>query len=299
MKRWWSLAVGTSLFFAPALPAVAGQFDHSSYDTVLRHYVDDEGLVDYDSIRQNSMTALESYFERLAEANPKDWSTNERLAFWINAYNARVLYLIAERPKLRLVSDDMALFDKPFKVAGRMLTLNDIEHRILRDTKNDKNGEGPIPGLSFSKVDPRIHFALVNGTVSCPTLRNFAYTAENINVTLQVNAAAFANSYKYVAVEDGHLKLSSLLKWYADDFASVGGVQHYLMSLLSPEQGGDADAVRPLLERSYGTSSFTYDWSVNEQSSIAFKQPRHIGKPAPETRPDILSVNNPTSSAVK
>src|SRR5580704_11844024 len=165
MKPWRFLTVASTLFLACSIPAIAGLFDHSSYNAVLHHYVDDEGLVDYDSIRLNSLTALESYFERLADASPAGWSTAERLAFWINAYNARVLYLVSQRPDLKKISDDPTLFDLPFKVAGHLLTLNDIEHRILRGATNTKNGKGPLQGLSLAKIDPRIHFALVNGTV--------------------------------------------------------------------------------------------------------------------------------------
>ncbi len=294
MKRWGTVAILGSLLFSCTSPLLAGQFDHSPYDTVLRRYVDEDGGVDYPSIRLNSLTALESYFERLAEASPARWSKAERMAFWINAYNAHLLYLVAQRPGMKKMSEDPGLFDQSFMVAGQSLSLNDIEHRILRGTTNEKTRQGPIPDVSFTTVDPRIHFSLSPGTVSGPRLRNFAYTAENVLVTLQVNAAAFANSYKYVTVKNGQLRLSRLFQWYADDFKSVGGAQNYLISLLSPEKGGDAAAVKELLKTSYPRAVFVYDWSVNAQSMDPFRPPE-LPLTRDETTPTKLLLNSPRS----
>jgi hypothetical protein len=280
MKLPLFFVIGAILFLSFSRPAAAGIFDHSSYDAVLRRYVDEKGRVDYDSIRLNSLTALESYFERLADADMAGWPTAERLAFWINAYNARVIYLIAEKPDLKKISDDFEMFDQPFKIAGQKLTLHDIERRMLRGT------------------DPRVHFALVCGAVGSPTLRNAAYTAENLNSNLQTDAAAFANSPQYVDVVDGHLKLSRMLKWYADDFKSVGGVQTYLLSLLTPEEDGDATAVMQRLQKPDEKISFTYDWTVNDQKNFASEK-SYYGPPPSEIPRDASETSQTDLSQMK
>lgn len=293
MRRRGALGVGIALFCCFPRPGAAALFDHSAYDSVLHHYVDSEGLVDYRSIRLNSLTTLESYFELIADADMAGWPYAERLAFWINAYNARVIYEVAQKPHLKKISEDFNLFNRPFKVAGRRLTLNDIKHRILRGTVNPDTKQGPIPGVSFGQVDPRIHFALVCGTVSGPKLRNTAYAAESLEADLLTSAAAFANSYEYVGVIDGRLQLSSLFKWYARDFDRVGGVPAYLSSLITPSRGGEADAVRKLLKTGYKKALFTYDWTVNEQG---FKMSPGPGNSpdSNEIPPDAFSTSNPS-----
>jgi hypothetical protein len=260
----WSLVCLVVL----ASQASAALFDHSSYDAVLRHYVDDEGGVNYASVRDNSLSALESYFERLGDADLAGWPYPERLAFWINAYNARVLYLVAQKPNMKKISSDFELLNQPFKVAGVMLSANDIEHRILRGTTNPDNKKGPIPGLTLDKRDPRVLFSLVCGAVDSPPLHNFAYTAENVDDTLYSNAKHVANSSKYVDIVDGRLKLSSLFKWYAKDFDSAGGVAAYLKDQITAEKRGDADTIQGLLIADFKNAEYGFDWTVNDQKNL-------------------------------
>ncbi len=269
MGRQKISALGLGCLLVLASSARAALFDHSNFDEILHRYVDEEGLVDYDSIRRNSLTALESYFERTADADLNGWPYAERLAFWINVYNARVIDLIAHKTYLKKISQDFEMFNRPFKVAGVMLSLNDIEHRILRGTTNPDNKKGPIRGLTLAKRDPRIHFALVCGAVDCARLRNFAYTAENVDDTLYDNASHFANSSKHVDIVDGKLKLSSLLKWYAKDFADSGGVARYLSGLISPEKRGDAEDIKRLLATDLKKAEYAYDWTINDQKNTS------------------------------
>jgi hypothetical protein len=250
---------------APALFVQAALFDHSLYDTVLQHYVNEDGLVDYGSIRENSLTALQSYLERLADVDLAGWPAAERLAFWIDAYNARVIYILAQRPTMKKISEDFEIFNQPFKVAGVTLTLNDIEHRILRGTTNPDNKKGPIPGLTLEKRDPNVHFALVCGAVSCPRLRNFAYTDDNVEDTLLINAKDFANSSKHVDSVNGRLRLSSIFKWDRKDFAAVGGVAAYLSELIDPARRGDAAEIQQLLAAGLTNAEYTYGWTINAQ----------------------------------
>src|SRR5262245_51315335 len=127
----------TAFFFLPA-GLQAASFDHSTYDKILRTYVNNEGLVNYDGIRQNAKADLKTYLDTLAAANPSGWPYAEKFAFWINAYNANMLMNIVNNPQLKKVSDKFSLFDTPAKVAGGTYTLNDIENRIIRGKVKDK-----------------------------------------------------------------------------------------------------------------------------------------------------------------
>jgi len=195
MKVGCPAALGMTLVLAFAAPASSAYFDHSPYDGILRHYVDEDGTVDYDGIRLNSLTALESYFETLANADLAGWPRPEQTAFWINAYNARVLYRVAQKPRLKKMSQAWGLLELPSKVAGRMISPVDIKH-LLR-----KSG------------DPRILFALSDGTLGGPKLCNAAYTADTLDMMLEKEASTFVNSQNVQEIR-GHLQLSNVFKWY-------------------------------------------------------------------------------------
>jgi len=242
-------------------------FDHSTYNAILQRRVNDKGEVDYEELRQNDASALEGYLEQLADADLAGWSLKERTAFWINAYNAHLMNLILNRPKLKKISDDWELFNIDFKVAGRRLSLNDISHRILFDQINPDDQKGPIERVSLEKPDPRVHFALSNGAMGAPRLRAFAYTAENVEDTLQMDAVAFANAPKNVDEVDGHLRLSMIFKWYRKDFKALGGVPDYLAGLLDSEKRGDAETLKQLLAKDYQKAEFYYDWTLNDVRS--------------------------------
>src|SRR5689334_18472280 len=98
------LGLGLLSLLVAGPAAHAALFDHSSYDSILRHYVNDHGGVDYAGIRRNAISSLESYLAQLAEADLSGWPERERLAFWINAYNAHVLDLVANKPQLKKIS---------------------------------------------------------------------------------------------------------------------------------------------------------------------------------------------------
>jgi len=246
------------------LPLRAASFDHTVFDAILHKYVNDEGLVNYQAIRSEAARDLNDYLSLLSSANLEGLSYEEKLAFWINAYNALMIKNIINHPELKKVSDNFGLFDLPFKIAGGQYTLNDIESRIIRGKTNSKNKQGPSPGVTLEKFDPRIHFALVCAAISCPKLQNFAYTQSNIEKTLQSAAIRFAALPKHVAVVKGRLRLSSLLKWYQEDFNKVGGVPVYLTSLLKFTHGQDAPEIERLLKTKFDKADYEYDWTVND-----------------------------------
>jgi hypothetical protein len=266
MKRW---ILAVCLLFA-CTSVRAEFFDHSAFDALLQRTVDDDGFVDYQALERDHRSALESYLERIGEADLAGWPRADREAFFINAYNARMLLTVLENPGLRKVSERFALFNKPFSVAGQRLTLNDIEFRLLLNRKNPENGAGPVPMLSLDKPNPAVHFALVCGAKGCPRLLRAAYTADSVEDRLRRNAIDFANDAKYVDEKDGRLYLSSILRWYAKDFATAGGVARYLAERLDGERRGDAEAIGGLLNSGgLAHAEYHYDWSLNAQPDRA------------------------------
>jgi hypothetical protein len=255
--RLRSLLVLASLAFSP-LEA----YDPSAFDRILRQYVDEEGLVDYAAIQQNAAADLDAFLADVAKADLKGWPYEAKLAFWINAYNANAIKLVLTKPGMKKM--DFTLFNRPATMAGAAYTLNDVEHRVLRGQENMNNRKGAIPGVTLERFDPRIHFALVCAAMDCPRLRTFAYTAENVQRTLQENAERFANHPKHLSVVKGQLRISSLMKWYEDDFRSLGGVPAYLMGLTDAAKRDDEVLVDRLLRLNYDKAEFVYDWTVND-----------------------------------
>ena len=119
------------------------------FDGILKANVDNEGFVDYDSIRINKGGDLYQFISFVETADLSKCSEAEKTAFWVNAYNAHMIRMVLARSQMKQVSEDFKLFGEKFKVANQKLSLNDIEHRVLRS--NAKKG-GPIEGLSIKKV---------------------------------------------------------------------------------------------------------------------------------------------------
>src|SRR5436190_369600 len=160
--------------FAPSRSAFAAEsVDHSAFDTILKATVKD-GLVDYNAIKSNHLPALSAYLDALAKVDPAKLDRNEQLAFYINLYNATMIRTIIDRlsPTYSPADKDYGVFKEPLvRLNGRTISLNDLENTIVRPTFKD----------------PRIHVALVCGARSCPPLVPFAYTAANLDETLNAN----------------------------------------------------------------------------------------------------------------
>ncbi len=230
-------------------------------DGVLKTNVDKDGYLDYDAVRVNKGGDILQYITFLETVNIKTCSDNERLAFWINSYNAHAIRLALARPQLNDLSQDFKLFGEKFKLANNQLSLNEIEHRILRAAA--KNG-GPIEGLSMSEFDPRLHFALSFGAIGAPTPRKKAVTAPTLEPFLQEAAVAFVNSPRNIWIEDNTLYVSSLFRWYAEDFQKVGGAGAFITSLLDPKLRADAPQIIEKLKTDFPElTQFRFDWRLN------------------------------------
>ena len=139
---------------------------HTVWDMMLKKHVSSTGKVDYDGFKSDPN--FERYITILESANPNDpsWSSNDKKAFWINAYNSFTIKLILDNYPVKSIKDISSPWDKKFiTINGENYSLNQIENDILRPTYKDA----------------RIHFAVNCAAVSCPKLHNRAFTAENLN----------------------------------------------------------------------------------------------------------------------
>lgn len=254
---------------------VAQQFDPAVFDELLQTHVKN-GRVDYQALQANR-EKLTDYLDQLEHVNPDDfgkWSKNEKMAFWINAYNAITIEgilrnypiqwggLIARsRFPQNSIRQIGGFWDKVFvRVMGKDLTLNDIEHKILRKEFDD----------------PRIHFVIVCASIGCPKLESRAFFADDLEHRLDQATRNFINDPDKVRLDKQKniLYLSSIFDWYKEDFpASTDGKKmfdHYDKSAAGNIEliiGYFAEADRRYIAQHQPKIKYLdYDWSLNEQT---------------------------------
>ncbi len=209
---------------------------HAAFSSLLKKHVDSRGDVDYAALKKDE-AKLESYLQTLSNNAPAgDWSRNEKLAYWINAYNAATLDLILDNYPLQSITklDGGKPWDvKRVKLGGKTYSLNQIENEIIRPRFNE----------------PRIHFAVNCAAASCPPLRNEAFVASRLDEQLEEQTRKFLNNARYTKVEGNTLKVSKIFDWYGEDFADV---QRFV---------GNYRDVPSEAELEY----LEYDWALNKQ----------------------------------
>ena len=276
MKRLFIIFSIFYLFLSVEISVVAsnGSFSYESFERVLENFVDEKGFVDYQELKLK-ISGLEAFLlelETLKNQEYKSWSEEEKIAFWINAYNALVLKVVLDNhpiqssffkslkyPKnsIRQIS---GVFGKiKFPVMGKRMTLADIEHRILRKEFQE----------------PRIHMALVCAALSCPLLRREPYIGDLLNEQLEDQVRTFLSDPQNFSIsrEKRQIYLSSIFKWFGEDFIPVNESETgfrsrnrkesailYFISLRIPEED------RGFLKKaSYRIKYMHYDWSLNEK----------------------------------
>lgn len=168
-------------------------------------------------------------------------SRDERLAFYINAYNVLAMKMVLDHWPLESIKDAGSIISPVWKkpagrLGGKMVTLDELEHRILRPM-----GE------------PRIHFAIVCASVSCPDLRVEPYTAKRLDAQLDDQARKFlGNPAKGMSVEEGNVRVSQIFDWFKKDFDKLGGVETFIRRYRQ-----DAPEKLPV------KANIPYDWALN------------------------------------
>lgn len=212
--------------------------DHSTFDALLKAHVSSSGKVDYAAIKSKVAT-LDKYLGYLSQNVPgSSAGKNERLAFWINAYNANTIKLIVDNYPVASIMDLYGgkAFDKKWiNIGGEKLSLNDIENNKIR-----------------AKFDePRIHFAVNCAAKSCPPILNKAWTASNLQATLESRTIAFVNDPTYNKISSGSVLISKIFEWYAKDFPN--DIVSYLTKYSNTTIDGGAKV-----------SYIEYDWALND-----------------------------------
>jgi hypothetical protein len=253
--------LGAALAVLLALPAMAQaptprpiDHEHTAWSALLSQYVRD-GEVDYGGLKERGLPALEAYLRALEAVSPADYSgftREQRLAFWVNAYNAYMARLILKHHPLKSVRKigllPLAAFRErfiPIKAVGdEVMSLNDIEHTQLREKLDE----------------PRIHFALVCASKSCPKLRSEAYRASTIDAQLDAAARDFmADGFRNrIDPASGTAEVSSIFKWYRGDFTKGGRTLGAYMAQYAEPAVADF-----LLKKGDAMEFLDYDWSLN------------------------------------
>lgn len=252
----------------------AGTFSSADYAAVLQEFVNQESMVNYRGLKAKSQK-LQDYLQALAQLPAEDyqkWPPPQQIALWIDAYNALTLKAIIDHYPIKATWVASLRFPKNsirqipgvwtklrFPVMGRPMTLDEIEHAVLRK----------------KFYEPRIHMALVCAALGCPPLRNEPYQGEKLDRQLDDQARKFlANPQKFrIDRQQKRVYLSPIFKWFGQDFVKTygsttdfsrfGPAQRAVLNFIQkylPENDRDY-----LKKGDYSISYLTYDWSLNEQ----------------------------------
>ena len=233
----------------PAQPV----FDHAVLDGLLKTYVDADGLVDYPGLA-SEQAVLDGYLQALAVADFAALGRDEKLAMLINAYNAFTLKLMIEHPgvdSIRSIPAGDRWKAKRWTLAGAVYSLEEIEHSQVR------------PNF----IEPRAHWALVCAAISCPPLRNEAYTGRTLEQQLDAQAkTVFTRGTRWYAVsgDPPTLEATAIMQWYAGDFEQVAGSLANYIAQYDPEVKQHVDA-----GHTPEVDSLPYDWALNSQDNAA------------------------------
>ena len=213
-------------------PSSAQTIDHAGWEDFLVRYLriggDGVHRVAYGEVTPADRAALDAYIDQLAAVPIGAYNRAEQMAYWINLYNALTVRLVLDHYPIASVRDIDAAprplsggpWDEPLvAVNGTPVSLNDIVHRILRPIFND----------------PRIHYALSCGALGCANLQPEPFRGDRLDHQLNKAAMAYVNDPRCVSVEDDDLELSSMYRWYREDFGgSDAAVIHHLMGFADP-----------------------------------------------------------------
>lgn len=224
--------------------------DHALFNDVLQQHVDDDGWVDYVSLKADPQQ-LDNYVAQLAAVDFESLGRDEKLALLINAYNAFTLKLIIEYLPLESIwdiPDDKRWADQRWSIGTMTVSLWDIENKYLR------------PNF----IEARIHFAINCASVGCPKLSNTAYTGKDIEEQLSTAArTAHVDGSRWFRFDDkaNTAHVSSIYKWYRGDFEQVAGslakyLAKHVPAVRTAINAGDEPAIEFM----------SYDWSLNAQS---------------------------------
>lgn len=253
------IAVGTFLIILlTSVSAFAFDHSYSGWDQFLRRYVKG-GLVDY-SVIKKSPAEFEKIVRELESVTIKEyesWTSPQKMAFWINAYNVGAMKHILDNYPIKKAFGLSALrypansiqqipdvWDKPvLNLLGKKVSLNHVENEVLREEFDD----------------PRIHFAIVCASIGCPVLKEEPYIADQLDDQFNNQVKQFVNTpskFRYDADKD-LLFLSPIFKWFGEDFEKKGGVISFLKNYVPQDTASK-------LSNTTRIEWQDYDWHLND-----------------------------------
>jgi hypothetical protein len=270
----WVILVWTAYFSGLFGQAAAAAFSFDDYGAVLQEIVNQEGLVNYPGLKADPKK-LAGFLQALAQVPPEDfkkWPVPQQIALWINAYNSLTLKAIIDHypikasfwrslkfPRNSIRQIPGVWTDLKFPVMGQRMTLDEIEHGILRQKFNE----------------PRIHMALVCAAMGCPPLRSEPYVGDKLNDQLNDQARRFLADPKKFKIDrnEGQVALSPIFKWFGEDFIRTYGTNAGF-SRFQPKERAVLNFIQNYLSAAdqeylfkgdYAISYLGYDWSLNER----------------------------------
>ncbi len=246
--------------------SAADSFDHSDWNQLLQTHVlvlqnGSATQLDYSGMKQQR-PQLSAYLKRLSAVQQQQfdaWPKDEQLAFLINAYNAWTVELILDTyPDLASIKELGSLFQSPWKkvfvlLLGEQRSLDDIEHGLIRGSKRYQ--------------DPRIHFAVNCASVGCPALRAQAYSGSTLEQQLEQQTHLFLQDASRNRSTEQQLEVSSIFKWYKDDFAAGWrGAQslEQFLALYADALGLSETQRQRLHSGNIDIDFLDYDWNLND-----------------------------------
>lgn len=210
-----------------------------AWGKLLQEHVTEEGCLDYEGVQEEGKLldrALESLRAEMPEEGASD---HERIAYWINVYNAFAIQLVLDHYPIESIRDIDRAFERTFiDIDGESYSLNDIEKRILLENFED----------------PRIHYAVNCASISCPPLRQEPYRAGTLDRQLEEQATRFVNDPSKNKLGKERVRISKLYDWYREDFTRNGSLVDHLNRY--------AEGVR--IEADASLSFMEYDWGLNQ-----------------------------------
>ena len=226
---------------------------HAAFTNILQKYVsapDGQGLThfNYGGLKANSAdkAALDGYIKSLENTNPSSLSPNEQIAYYANLYNAVTVQVVTDNYPVTSIKKLGPLGSGPWKknlltINGKPSSLNNVEHDILRKQ---------FPS-------PYVHYMVNCASVGCPNLLDTAWEARSLENERKKAAAAYINSPRGVQITPKGLKISSIFKWFKEDFGGKSGTLQHIRKYARPELTAAIDNGAKVVD--YG-----YDWSLNE-----------------------------------
>ena len=220
---------------------------HVIWNELLQAHVSPNGKVDYRGFLKDR-EKLDQYLKLLSDNHPNEttWNREERLAYWINAYNAFTVELILQHYPLESIKDikrwNIPFLNTPWtinfiKIGGKKYDLDHIEHKTLRKEFNE----------------PRIHFVINCASVACPILKNEAYTADQLEQQLKAQTIHFINDPEKNIIRENEVQLSKIFSWFEGDFTHNGSLIDFLNQYSELQIQPDARV-----------GYLDYDWGLNE-----------------------------------